>query len=33
MNWFMLRQWVEGSLKLKSGRTYYKGMNVSDLKY
>ena len=28
-----LRQWVEGSLKLKSGRTYYKGMNVSDLDY
>ena len=28
-----LRQWVEGSLTLKSGRTYYKGMNVSDIKY
>ena len=28
-----LRQWVEGSLILKSGRTYYKGMNVSDVKY
>ena len=28
-----LRQWVEGSLTLKSGRTYYKGMSVSDIKY
>ena len=28
-----VKQWVEGSLKLKSGRTYYKGMNVSDLDY
>ena len=28
-----LKQWVEGSLRLKSGRTYYKGMNVSDVKY
>jgi len=28
-----LKQWVEGSLTLKSGRTYYKGKNVSDIKY
>ena len=28
-----LKQWVEGSLAPKSGRTYYKGMNVSDIKY
>ena len=28
-----LKQWVEGSLKMKSGRTYYKGKNVSDIKY
>ena len=28
-----LKQWVEGTLTLKSGRTYYKGVNVSDIKY
>ena len=28
-----LKQWVEGSLKLKSGRTFYKGKSVSDMRY
>ena len=28
-----LRQWVEGTLTLKSGKTHYRGKNVSDIKY
>ena len=28
-----LKQWVEGSLRLKSGKTHFRGMNVSDLDY
>ena len=28
-----LKQWVKGTLTLKSGRTHYKGKNVSDIKY
>ena len=31
INWFTLQGKV--SLKMKSGRTYYKGKNVSDIKY
>ena len=28
-----LKQWVLGSLKLKSGAMYYRGLNVSDIDY
>ena len=28
-----LKQWVEGTLTLKSGKTYYRGEIVSDIKY
>ena len=28
-----LKQWVEGTLTLKSGKTHYRGKNVSDVKY